>query len=119
MTGHINTVAYEIRGATKMDSHISLTPDLCRSTPQHQYAFVRSIALQVVERCTLVDGALTRETVINIKGGVYSYARVVCHYGALIMEFCDACVEGGGDCVYNCWRFFLPHFMTSNCESMH
>ena len=98
-----------------MDSHISLPPDLCRSTPQHQYAFVRSIALQVVARCTLVDGALTRKTVININDGVYSYARV----GALIMEFCDACAEGGGDRVYNCLWFFFPHFMISNCESMH
>ena len=116
VTGHIDTVAYEIQGATKMDSHISLPPDLCRSTPQQQYAYVRSVALQVVERCTLVDGALTRKTVSNINDGVYSYAHVLCHYDALIMEFCDACAEGDGDRVYNCWRFFLPHFMTSNCR---
>lgn len=66
VTGHIIAVAYEILGVTKMDSHIRLLPDLCRSTPQQQYAFVRSTALQVVERCTLVDGALTRETVSNM-----------------------------------------------------
>lgn len=58
----------------------------------------------------------SEKTVSNINDGVYSYVRVVCHYGALIMEFCDACAEGGGDRVYNCWRFFLPHFMTSNCR---
>ena len=116
VTGHIIAVAYEILGVTKMDSYIPLPPDICRSSLQQQYAFVRSIAFQVVEKCTLVDGALTRETVSNINDGVYNYARVLCHYGALIMEFRDACAEGDGDRVYNCWRFFLPHFMTSNCQ---
>ena len=116
VTGHIIAVAFEILGVTKLDSHIPLPPGLCSSSPQQQYAFVKSISLQVVERCTLVDGAFTRETVRNINDGVYNYARVLCHYGTLIMEFRDAWAEGDGGRVVNCWRLFLPHFLTSNCR---
>ena len=114
--GHILAVAFEILGVTKLDSHIPLPPGLCSSTRHQQYAFVKSIAVQVVEKCTLVDGAVTRENVINVNDGVYNYARVLCHYGALVMEFRDAWAEGDGERVYNCWRLFLPHFLTSNCR---
>ena len=41
---------------------------------------------------------------------VYNYARVLCHYGALVLEFRDACVEGDGERVFRCWRLMLPHF---------
>ena len=60
-----------------------------------------------------MDGAFTRDTVTNINDGVYNYARVLCHYGALIMEFCDAWAEGDGGQA-NSWRVFLPHFLTLN-----
>ena len=56
VTGHIIAVASEILGVTKLDSHIPLPPDLSKSSPQQQYAFVKTISLQVVEKCTLVDG---------------------------------------------------------------
>ena len=45
--------------------------------------------------------------------GVYNYAQVLCHYGALILEFRDAVSEGDGEHVYRCWRVMLPHFLAS------
>ena len=82
VTGHIITVASEILGVTKLDSHIPLPPDLNKSSPQQQCAFVKTTSLHVVEKCTLVDGVLTCEKVT-----VYNYACVLCHYGTPIMEF--------------------------------
>ena len=32
---------------------------------------------------------------------VYNYARVLCHYSALLTEFEDAWAEGDGDRVYS------------------
>ena len=45
---------------------------------------------------------------------MYNYARVLCHYGALITEFKDAWGNGDGDRDYRCWRLMLPHFKSSN-----
>ena len=71
---------------------------------------MRDLAAQVVEECTLIDicGDVT-----ETDDHVYNYARVLCHYGALMLEFRDACAEGDGERVYRCWRLFLPHFKAS------
>ena len=45
--------------------------------------------------------------------GVYNYARVLCHYASLIMEYRDAWAEGDGERVIRCWKLFLPHFKAS------
>ena len=71
---------------------------------------MRRIASQVVEDCTLID---TSGAVVETNDHVYNYAKVLCHYGALILEFRDAIAEGDGDRVYRCWRVMLPHFLAS------
>ena len=45
--------------------------------------------------------------------GVYNYARVFCHYGALLMEFRDAWGEGDSERVTWCWKLFMPHFKSA------
>ena len=126
VTGHIIAVAYEILGVTKMDSHIPLSPDLCRSTAQQQYAFVRSIALQLVEKCTLVDGALTRETVSNINDGVYnlhaffvtmvhlSWSSVM--HALRVMEI--VCITAGGSSSHTLWHQIVEstHWKRCGCS---
>ena len=42
---------------------------------------------------------------------VYNYARVLCHFGTLVLEFTDAWSKGDGECIYCCWWLFLPHFL--------
>ena len=49
----------------------------------------------------------------NTKDAKYNYARVLCHYGALLMEFLDTWGAGDGDRDFRCWRLFLPHFHAS------
>lgn len=44
---------------------------------------------------------------------VYNYTRVLCHYGAMVMEFRDTWGEGDGERVFRCWHLFLPHFIVA------
>lgn len=57
--------------------------------------------------CTLIDSSE------ESNDRVYNYARVLCHYGAMITEFRDAWAESDGEHVYRCWRLMLPHFKSS------
>ena len=114
--GHILAVACEVLGVTKLDSPLQLPPGLREGDSQSQLSFLRRLALQVVDRCTLVGAALTRDKVVETQDGVYNYARVLCHFGALVMEFLDAWAEGDGDRMYCCYRLFLPHFIIANCR---
>ena len=61
--GHILAVACEVLGVTKLDCPLQLPPGLRESNSQSQLSFLRSLALQVVDRCTLVGAALTRDKV--------------------------------------------------------
>ena len=70
----------------------------------------------MVDKCGIVGAALTRENIGEINDSVYNYARVLCHFGLLVMEFLDAWAEGDGERVYCCWRLFLPHFIVANCR---
>ena len=57
----------------------------------------------MVEQCTLIEGTHTSEQVKETGDGEYNYARVLCHFGTLVMEFRDAWAEGDGDRIFQCW----------------
>ena len=44
--------------------------------------------------------------------GVYNYARVLCYFGSIVLEFYDAWSEGDGDRIYRCYRLLMPHFIS-------
>ena len=111
--GHLLAAACEILGITKLDSHVPLPPNVKHGQASDKFAYVRSIASQVVERCTLIEEAFTDERLANTKDAKYNYARVLCHYGALVMEFLDSGDEGDGERGFHCWRLFLLHFRAS------
>lgn len=46
---------------------------------------------------------------------MYNYARALCHFGTLVMEFRDAWAEGDGDRIFQCWQLFMPHFIACGC----
>lgn len=73
-------------------------------------AFGQVVASQVVEECTLIDAF---GEVAETNDHVYNYARFLCHYGTLVLEYRDAVAEGNGECVFCCWRVMLPHFLAS------
>ena len=74
----------------------------------------RYIATKVVDRLTLVDSAFVVPGEISDSGDTcYNYARVLCHYGSLVMEFRDAWGLGQGERMIRCWKLFMPHFQTA------
>ena len=95
-----------------LDDPIHLPPALTHSsTPTSQkLQFVQRIAAEIVKECTLINPC---SDVQESDDGVYNYARVLCHYSALIAEFKDAWAEGDGERVYRCWCIMLPHFKSS------
>ena len=107
---HLVASACRALGITRLDAKLSFPQGIRDASPQLQLAYVNHLAAQVVEECTLIDicGDVT-----DTDDHVYNYARVLCHYGALILEFRDACAEGDGERVHRCWRLLLPHFKAS------
>ena len=69
----------------------------------------------MVERCTLIEGSFTNGAIPDNTDSIYNYARVLCHFGSLVMEFRDAWHEGDGERVLRCWKLFLPHFKVAGC----
>lgn len=112
--GHLLTAACQTLGTTKLDLPLRIPPGIRRCSSANQCEFLKTIATEVVDKFTLVDKALMGEKVAETGDGVHNYARVLCHYGALVMEFLDSWKEGDGDRAYRCWRLFLPYFLMTN-----
>lgn len=110
--GHVLACACKILDIDTLDGKVHLPPSLtCSSAPARlQVQFVERIALEVVKQFTLINTCLE---VTESDDKVYNYARVLCHYSALITEFRDACAEGDGERVFRCWRLMLPYFKSS------
>ena len=109
--GHILACALKWLGVSKLDSKLQLPPGIYKASKDDQLLFLCQLAAQVVEQCTLIEGTYTNEQVRETGDGVYNYARVLCHFGTLVMEFRDAWAEGDGDRIFQCWQLFMPHFI--------
>lgn len=107
--GHVLAKACEILEISTLDGVIHLPPALTHSSSpaSQQLQFVKSIASKIVKECTLIN---TCTEIKESDDGVYNYAKILCHYGALITVFKDAWSDGAGDRDYRCWRLMLPHF---------
>ena len=106
--GHLLAMACVVLGVTKLDAPINLPPFLKSRSNEEQYSFLKSIAMQVVDKCTIVEGAMTGDPVEETKDCIHNYARVLCHLGSLVMEVRDAWAEGDGERMVRCWRLLLP-----------
>ena len=111
--GHLLAVACEILGITKLDSKVNMPPNVKHGQDSDKSQYIRSLASQVVEKCTLIDKAITGEVVMTTDDHKYNYARILCHFGTLIMEYLDSWGHGDGKRLFRCWRLFLPHFHAS------
>ena len=119
--GHILACACDILHVSGLDDHPIIPPGLKEAGKPEQLAFINDISQVVVDKCTLIDTAFSNLTTVSFEededeeneDGVYNYARVLCHFGALIMEFRDAWGEGDGGRVVRCWKLFMPHFIAA------
>lgn len=66
-----------------------------------------------MSECTLIGESFVNESVVDCGDHVYNYARVLCHFGSLVLEFKDGWAEGDGERVFRCWRLLMPHFVTT------
>lgn len=111
MKGHWVACACNILNISDVDGQIVLPSQLLKEDLHKKKQFVEDIARKVVDKLTLVDSSFTSPGEMADSGDTcYNYARVLCHYGCLMMEFRDAWGEGDGERVLRCWRLFLPHF---------
>ena len=112
--GHWIACACEILGITDIDGPVKFPPGLFTADLEKKREFVEEIATKVVERLTLVDSAfVTPGEISDSDDTCYNYARVLCHYGSLVMEFRDAWGVGQGERMVRCWRLFMPHFQNA------
>ena len=112
--GHWVACACEILGITSVEGPISAPRGIYNESADKQREYVEAIARKVVERLTLVDSSFVTPGETDDTGDTcYNYARVLCHYGSLVMEFRDAWAEGDGQRVVRCWKLFLPHFQVA------
>ena len=89
------SVACSILGIKKCTDVPPNIPNVKNISPQEK---IRELAGHVVDQCGLIEEALLLMPVDNTNDGVYNYARILCHYGSLVLEFMD---EGDGDRVGN------------------
>ena len=71
---------------------------------------IAQVAGRVVRKYTIVPEAILGELCKDSRDGVYNYARILCHFVALVSEFIDAWSEGDGERVLRCWKIFMLHF---------
>ena len=102
-------------GVNSTSEPLVLPPDISSSSDEEKRAFISRISRMVAERCTLIEGSFTNGAIPDNTDSIYNYARVLCHFGSLVMEFRDAWHEGDGERVLRCWKLFLPHFKVAGC----
>jgi len=79
---------------------------------------VSQVAETVVKKCTIVPEAILGELLDDSEDGVYNYARLLCHFVALVYEFIDAWSEGDGERVLRSWKIFMLHFQHLSCGEL-
>ena len=80
------------------------------SSPARQRQYIYGIARAVVAKFSVVEEALLLKAIPKAEDRVNNYARVLCHFGSIALEFTDAWQEGDGERICRCWRVFLLHF---------
>ena len=105
--GHWLACACNVLGITSLDDPVLIPAGLSGA---EQEEFVERIARKVVDKVTLVESSFQECDTPNTANGIYNYARILCHFGSLSMEFRDAWREGDGERIVRCWKLFLPHF---------
>ena len=111
--GHFLACACKILGITSLNSRVALPPHIYKATIDQQRAYITSIAKQVVHQCTLVNESFVNGKVCDSGDHIYNYARVLCHFGTMVMEFRGGWGNGDSDRMFTCWRLLLPHFIVA------
>ena len=71
---------------------------------------LKDVTLKVAKRLAVISEAFLNKSVPDTGDAVHNYARVLCHFSALVYLFIDAWKEGDGERVIRCWKMFMVHF---------
>ena len=93
--------------------NLEVLAQLQQQPAAQQQQYIYSIAQSVVAKYSIVGDSILFQPVAETGDMVYNYAKALCHYGSLALEFVDAWEEGDGDRVCRCWKLFLLHFYAS------
>ena len=78
--------ACQVLGVTKLDSKIRKSTSHLAWTRAVLHNNMLTYKQSQLRLLTNALGALTGESAVETKDGVYNYARNLCHFGSLIME---------------------------------
>ena len=110
LKGHILAAACKELNIDSIDSRIPAVCHLKGSSNKEKLKFVVQISSKVAEKCTIIKESILGQTINESGDGKNNYARTLCHFASLALEFTDAWAEGDGPRILRCWRVFLPHF---------
>ena len=77
---------------------------------RREKTFLYDLADRVVQCCSLIEEPFLGKKIADTGDGVYNYARVLCHFASLALEFLDSWAEEDGERILRCWKVFLLHF---------
>lgn len=119
--GHFLAFACQKLKINKITDKLPCIDSLKHGSHEEKRAFIYDLASSVVDELAIVEMAFDYKRIVedDKTDHIYNYARVLCHYGSLIMEFMDAWSEGDGERVYTCWKIFLPHFYCNSTNSKY
>ena len=88
----------------------SMEKPLPKNSTKEKRDFVFSLANKIVTNFTVIPNSILGKRVPSSADMVHSYAHVLCHFSALVLEFTDAWSEGDGERVLRVWKVFMLHF---------
>ena len=68
-------------------------------------SLLEDLTTKMASRFMVIPEAFLNDSVADT--AVRSYARVLCHFAALVHIFTDACKEGDGERVIRCWKLCM------------
>ncbi len=110
LKGHFIAAACDVLGIQKPHEEPASLPAIKQGTSSQKKSFIDRVAKEVVHKCCLIEETILDQEVVDHKDHVNNYARVLCHFGSLALEFMDAWSEGDGERIIRCWGVFLLHF---------
>ena len=109
LKGHYIAAASNLLGISTLDEIPKSLPDFKKASTEEKKAFLYDLAERVVQ-CSLIEEPFLGKKIADTGDSVYNYARVLCHFASLALEFLDSWVEGDGERILRCWEVFLLHF---------
>ena len=110
LKGHYVAGTLSLLGISKLDETPKSITDFRKASDEEKKAFLYDLSARVVRQCSIIEEPLLGKKIDPSRDGIHNYARVLCHFASLALEFLDSWAEGDGEPLIRCWRVFLLHF---------